>query len=177
LSFGGNVVVIDEIPGNYGKIRAFDYQETPPYQPDDMNYNLYPQYVNKFTVITPKGVIQNPGSGLDVYFPLIQRTELWVDLDCVEFFPEVPTTVTVQLWARPWLNVRQYADVTSKIVGKLRPNKSVAIHEYVPRGSSVWGHTDEGWIALLWYPVPGYFKEFTNWHMKTSPPIPPELRG
>src|SRR3972149_635138 len=93
----GNVLLIKEKSDNFGLIDAFDFLVDPP-DPREVNYFSQPARVHKFTVITNRNYIRNPGAGLDAYFPLLRRGEsLWISLDRVEFFPELPMSVKVEV--------------------------------------------------------------------------------
>ena len=164
ITFGGNVIHIDSISNGYGRLRAFAHTDFPLVE---YSYNDYPEYIHKVTCIRRiTNRLYKPGAGLDVYFPLIKKTEHWIKLDKVELFPELPLPVTVTTYGG--LIVRPTAARDGYVAG----NKAylsgtvVTIYEYKPRGENVWGRTDDGWIALLWH---GNY--YTTWRMETQPPL------
>jgi hypothetical protein len=173
LAFGGNIVRVEEVVNGYARVTAFHSQGSPP-DPTLLNFKTAPWLVHKFTVVTRIGNIINAGSGLDVYIFLIGRGPLYVPVERLEFFPALPVTVTINPWASPWVNIREAPDTSSEVVAGLFPGRSATIYEYAPRGENVWGRTDQGWIALCWYPVARYIRYYTSWKLQTIPPVPPK---
>lgn len=172
LGFGGNVVEIVEIANGAAKIKRFHYKDNPP-PADSWNYEEHPELIHKFTVISPTGQVVNPANDIDVYVFVIGRGDLYVPLVRVEMFPSLPKDVTVNLSKAFGLNVREEPSMSSKVVQKYPARKQVTVSEYALRGSSVWGRTDKGWIALCWYPSNGRPNYYTTWKMKTEPPVAP----
>ena len=171
IGFGGNVIVIDYITGHYGHVRSFDYSETPP-SPDVINYENYPMYVQKITTISRhSGTIGNPGAGLDVYYMLLHKTDLWIDLNKVEFFPPL-TSVRPREYIS--LRVRSGPSTAYEVIDGLYSYQTAQLLNYVPRGSNVWAYVQlqngtYGYIALLFNNA-----EYTTWHMSTVPPVTPK---
>ncbi len=174
ITFGGNVLLIDQVSGNYGHVRSFDYSETPPYPAGVMNYAEYPQYIQKITVVNSQtGAILNPSSGLDIYFALLHKTDLWIDMRKVEIFPGLPMNVKPKTWVTSGLRVHEACEMASPTVNGLYPSQTAALLSYAPRGSDVMGWVQlpdgsYGCIALLYRNV-----EYTGWHMETLPPVRP----
>lgn len=174
ITFGGNVLLIDQIVGNYGHVRSFDYSELPPYSPAVMNYQNYPMYIQKVTAINARtGAILNPSAGLNVYFALLRKTDLWIDMNKVEVFPTLPLSVRPKAWVTSGLRVHQSCEMSSPTVNGLYPSQTATLLAYVPRGSDVLGWVrlpdgTYGCIALLFWNV-----EYTGWQMETAPPPRP----
>ncbi len=173
LTFGGNVLLIDQIVGNYGHVRSYGYADAPP-NPAEINYATYPEYIQKVTAIDGKtGIIRNPGSALDVYFALLHKADLWINLDDVEPFPALPMTVQPQDWIRRGLRVHESCDIASPTVDGLYPSQTATLFSYAPRGSDVLGWVQLpdnhfGCIALNYRGT-----DYTGWHMETIPPVRP----
>jgi hypothetical protein len=72
LGFGGNVVEVEEVIGKVAKIKTLKLSVPPPH-PDVVNHKTYPELIHKFTVITKKGKIIQPGKALAVYIFLISK--------------------------------------------------------------------------------------------------------
>lgn len=174
ITFGGNVLLIDQIMGHYGHVRSFDYSAPPPSSTDAMNYQNYPQFIQKVTAIDSRnGAIRNPGAALDVYFALLRKTDLWIDLDRVEAFPALPMKVSPQDWITRGLRVHETCQIPSPEISGLYPSQTAMLTSYVPRGSDVLGLVNlpngkTGCIALLYRGT-----EYTGWHMDTVPPVRP----
>lgn len=174
ITFGGNVLLIDQIVGHYGHVRSFDYSAPPPSSTQAMNYQNYPQFIQKVTAIDSRtGAIRNPGAALDVYFALLHKTDLWIDMNEVEVFPELPISVSPQAWITRGLRVHETCKVPSPEIDGLYPSQTAILTSYVPRGSDVLGLVNlsdgrTGCIALLYRGT-----EYTGWHMDTVPPVRP----
>lgn len=174
LSMGGNVVIVREISGDYGKLRA--YQEGDP-APDSeqFNYSLSPQLIHKFSCIGDNDLIRNPRNGRDSYFPLIGAGELWAPIRRVEMFPEIPCRI--QIAGSSFLRASAKKSYFN-IIGGLYKGQPVTLRGYAARASSVWGFVTtasgkSGFVALLWYPTITSYKFLTSWQMETVPPLPP----
>ncbi len=174
ITFGGNVLLIDQLVGHYGHVSSFDYSEAPPDSAQGMTYRDYPQYIQKVTAIDSRNAaIRNPGAALDVYFALLHRTDLWIDMDRVEVFPALPTTVRPQDWVTKGLRVHGSCQVPSPLIDGLYPSQTATLVSYVPRGSDVLGWVElpdgkSGCIALSYRGT-----DYTGWHMDTLPPVRP----
>ncbi len=174
ITFGGNVLLIDQIVGHYGHVRSFDYSAPPPSSTDAINYQNSPQFIQKITAIDSRnGAIRNPGAALDVYFALLRKTDLWIDMNEVEVFPEVPMTISPQEWITRGLRVHETCQIPGPEIDGLYPSQTATLTSYVPRGSDVLGLVNlpdgkTGCIALLYRGT-----EYTGWHMDTVPPVRP----
>lgn len=173
LGFAGNVIEVINEERGFARVKAFDVAARPP-NADDWNYETHPELVHKFTVITAKGGVQNPSSGLDSYNILIGKRPLYVGLERIEYFPRLPFAATVKATTVPWLRLREAPDAKAAVVDKLLPLAETQILEYAPRGNDVWGRTEKGWLALMLYrgSWPSYY---TTWRMSTLPPLPPRM--
>jgi hypothetical protein len=173
ITFAGNVLLIDQIVDHYGHISSFGYSELPP-AAKTINYQNYPQFIQKVTAINSRtGAILNPGKALDVYFALLHKTGLWIDMNQVEVFPSLPMKISPQAWVTRGLRVHGQCLVPSPEIDGLYPSQSATVISYVPRGSDVLAQVQlpdgkSGCIALLYRST-----EFTGWHMDTLPPIRP----
>ncbi len=163
LSFGGNVIIIDEISGDYGRVRTYQVSATPPGAL--YNFENVPFLVQQVTAVRRDGKVVLPGRGVKSFMYLIRRNDsLWVPLERIEPFPELPQVVVVK--AIGGLFIRSYpAKTPGNIIWAYPNNTTVQIFEYAPRGRDVWGRTDKGWIALLYNN-----NLYTTWSMQTTPP-------
>lgn len=173
LSFGGNIVQVKEIIKGSSHVETLELDDNPP-NPRHINFETRPDLVHKFTVITRQGNVINPGDGIDVYTFVIARKPMYIPMNRLEFFPRLPVDVTIKATTVPWLLVKDAPGSTGKVVGRMLPLQKFTVHEYAPRGTYVWGRTDNGWIALCWYPRVGTLRYYTSWQMKTIPPLPPK---
>jgi hypothetical protein len=161
LVMSGNVLSIREESEDYGQVDAFDFSNDRP-DPTSVNYLSAPWKVHKFTVITYRNHIRNPGAGLDAYYPVFRHGEkLWIPLGRIEYFPELPCQVRIDI---PTI---MHDAALEPMPGLILPaGQTVQIREYRPTGSSVWGAVEGGWIPLL---VNGTLSP-TSWRMMTPPP-------
>ncbi|HXF85314.1 MAG TPA: hypothetical protein VNK49_07995 [Anaerolineales bacterium] len=175
LTMGGNVLTLEEIQGEWGRVKTLDYNQIP--NVAEVNYVSRPDVIHKFVVVGWRQTTRttywvNPPVG-ELYWPLVSSRPLWIPLARLEKFPALPLSVT----ANVTLNIRKTPEVADNLTGQhLSAGKSATIVEYRPVASSVWGRIENlGWIALLWYPEykspPRYF---TSWQMETVPPPPGE---
>ena len=167
LTMGGNVVTLDEVRGEWGRVSTLDFGSPP--NAEEVNYFTRPDLVHKFVVVgwrrsSKTTIIVKPPKG-DIYYPLVSRRSVWVPMERLEAFPGLPMEVTVnediyiQTTPGPKLEQTRF---------KLSAGDSVRLIDYHPTGSNVWGRVQSGgWIPLLLYP-----KYFTSWQMETSPPPP-----
>ncbi len=181
LGFGGNLVEVKRIAGDYAELGCFIVDDPPP-DPELANYQNGDPRIQKWTVVKRGGNIMNPGKGIDVYSFLIGRSSLWIHLSRLELFPDLPLQVRVSPLAWRGLYVRSLPDVKKgKVIGVVGPwsfSHPVTLLEYAPRASSVWAKArladgKEGYIAILWHPDASQLKYYTSWKMITTPPIPP----
>jgi hypothetical protein len=164
ISSGGNVVLVNETKQGSGRIEMLFFRNAPP-DPEKINYQTTPWLVSKFTSISIDGELGNAG-GIDVYFPHLakQKEGYWVELKRVEFFPALPfcakTKLAVDLYDAPLGNRFANSPV----------GETLLIDDYAPRGSEVWGHSQFGWVRLV-YLENGLPIYETSWSMETRPPI------
>jgi hypothetical protein len=175
LSMAGNVVIVRELSGDYGRLLAYKGGNPPP-DPKRFNYFETPQYIHKFSCIGDNDKIRNPRNGVDSYYPMIGAGDLWVPMRHVELFPEVPCKI--QSVASLFLRSSPKKAYTN-VVGGLTKGQLLTLRGYAARSSSLWGFvsTDKGktgFIALLWYPNAETMQYLTTWHMDTVPPLPPK---
>ncbi|MEW6029357.1 MAG: hypothetical protein ACOYZ8_13315 [Chloroflexota bacterium] len=178
LTMGGNVITLDEIQGAWGRVHTLDYSQPP--QAETVNYFARPDLVHKFVVVGWKRTTKetywvNPPKG-DMYWPFVSSRSVWVQLERLEKFPDLPVVVI----ANTTVDIRKTPEIGDNLTGAQLPaGRSANVIEYHPAGSSVWGRIENfGWIILLWYPAynstPQYF---TTWNMATLPPPAPVAAG
>jgi len=173
LTMGGNVIMLDEIQGDWGKVHTMDIGEA--VSPEDVNYITRPDLVHKFVVVGWRKAIKetywtDPPPG-DMYWPLVSSRDIWISFRRLEKFPELPVKVkanqTVYIHMQPGPN-------NNPTLLRLFKGQSATVVEYRPTGSNVWGRLRTGgWIALLWYPEVHDPQYPTTWTMETLPPPPP----
>jgi hypothetical protein len=169
LGFGGNVVRILEEPNKeWARLDCFKAQDAPP-DPSVVNFQNGDPRIQKFTAISRDGRIRNAGAALDVYTVLLGRGDLYVPIERIEKFPDLPISVVIneaELRGES-LRVRTRPEASAPVVMGVKRGK-VDILEYAPRGANVWGRLAAGWIALLYDG-----RSFTSWSMETTPPVAP----
>jgi hypothetical protein len=172
LTMGGNIITLDEIRGNWGRVHTFDYRN--PGTLKTINYITNPDLVHKFVVVGWKKSSKatywvNPPRG-DLYWPLVSSRPVWIPMEYLEAFPILPMAVT----AKERLKVREKPALDSRsITADFTEGKSVTIVDYYPSGSDVWGRlSNGGWIELLAHRK-GLIYYPTSWSMETLPPIAP----
>jgi hypothetical protein len=126
-----------------------------------------PDLVHKFVVTgwkrtTRTTILTRPPKG-DIYWPLVAKRTLWIEMSMLEAFPILPMEVTtnkdVYIQNKPGPTIEQTKS-------QLLKGKSATIIEYYPSGSDVWGRLSTGsWIPLLYRQ-----QFFTTWTMATKPP-------
>ena len=106
----------------------------------------------------------NPPPGA-IYWPLVSDREVWIPLERIEPFPQLPMMVT----ANTTQDIRKTPESKGEPTGsKFSEGETKRIVEYYPSGSNVWGRiAGGGWIELYLYP-----KYLTSWSMATKPPPP-----
>jgi hypothetical protein len=174
LTMGGNIITLDETQGSWGKVHTLDYGSPP--SAAEVNYVTRPDVIHKFVVVGWKKdskttVIVYPPRG-DLYWPLVTKRPVWIQMERLERFPGPPFIVTAKrdlfIQPEPGPNIEETRF-------KIKEGQPVKIIQYYPSGSNVWGRTQTGgWIPLLWYTVNGAPKYYTTWQMETLPPPPPQ---
>lgn len=170
LTMGGNVITLDQVRGNMGLVHTLPYGQAPTV--DGVNYKTRPDLVQKFVVVvwdrkTKSTYWVNPPPGV-IYWPLVSKYTVWIEMERLEPFPKLPMTVT----AMADQDIRTEPDTEGDLTGqKLLEGESVEIVQYHPSGSQVWGRIFGGnkWIALFLYQKKGP-TYFTSWKMETLPP-------
>ncbi len=172
LTMGGNIITLDAIQGDWGKVHTLPYGSPP--SASVVNYFTSPDLVHKFVVVGWSRASKatywvDPPQG-DTYWPFVSRHVVWIQMSRLEPFPGVPMQVT----ARGQQEVKQEPKADSRPTGfTLEDGASVTIVEYYPTGSDVWARIQSGgWIALLIHKG-GVPKYLTSWSMETVPPPPP----
>lgn len=173
LTMGGNVITLDEVLGKWGRVHTLDIDAVPSL--GQVNYITSPDLIHKFVVVgwrkTSKETYwTNPPRG-DMYWPLVSSRDVWVEMERLEKFPDLPLEVTanstVFIQPQPGMN-------NGPTLSRLVEGQSATVVEYYPSGSNVWGRLSTGgWIALLWYPEVHDPQYSTTWMMETLPPPPP----
>lgn len=175
VTFGGNLGIVEEVRNQRALIKAFAYDGPAPSH-KFYNYQLTPWLVHKFGSVTKTGGLGKLGKGLDAYFPLMKRTQIWCRLIRLEMFPPLGYyTVTAQgiLPRNADLHIRFQPSKDSAEIGGLKRGEKVEIVGYYPRAGDVWARLmGDGYICLS--QQRGWKQDFfTTWSMKTSPPLPP----
>lgn len=173
LTMGGNVITLDEVRGNWGRVHTLAIDQVP--SPDEVNYMTDPDLVHKFVVVgwrrsSRETYWTDPPPG-EMYWPLVSSREIWINFDRLEKFPHLPVKVTanttVYIHREPGSN-------NNPTLLRLFKGQSATVVEYRPYGSHVWGKLRSGgWIVLLWYPDVHDPQYPTTWTMETLPPPPP----
>lgn len=165
LTMGGNVIRLDEIQGGWGRVHTLDYNNPP--NAAEFNYITDPDLVHKFVVVgwkraTKSTILVKPPKG-DLYWPLVTRRPVWIQMERLEPFPPLPLDVT----AKKDLYIQTTSGPTLEQDGRqLLAGQSARVIAYQPSGPNVWGRLPNGrWIPLLYG---GQY--FTNWTMETVPP-------
>ena len=174
LTMGGNIILLDEIRGEWGRVHMLDYNNPPDLK--EINYVTRPDLIHKFVVVgwrksSQTTIVINPPKG-DLYWPLVSAQPVWIQLSRLERFPDLPMVVTA--------NSAIYIQKTPgpKIEptdSQLEAGESARIVEYYPSASNVWGRVRGGWIPLLWYTGKETTYYLTSWRMETVPPPPHPL--
>lgn len=165
LTMGGNIIQLDEIRGDWGRVHTMDYSSPP--NAGEVNYMTNPDLVHKFVVVgwrrsTKTTILVNPPKG-DLYWPLVTRRPVWIQMDRLEAFPPLPMDVTA--------NTDLYIQPTpgpnlEKTARQLFATEKAKVIAYQPLGPNVWGRLQRGgWIPLLMNR-----QYLTSWTMETVPP-------
>ena len=165
LTMGGNIIRLDLVQNGWGRVVTMDYGSPP--SAEEVNYFTRPDLVHKFVVTgwkrsTKTTILVNPPKG-DIYWPLVTKRTVWIQMDRVEPFPILPMDVTVKkdlyIQTDPGPKIEQ-----TKF--QLLTGQSATIVKYYPTGPNVWGMLQNGgWIPLLLYST-----YYTSWSMATIPP-------
>lgn len=165
LTMGGNIVRLDEIQGEWGRVHTMNHGSPP--NAAEVNYFTHPDLIHKFVVVgwkrsTKSTILVKPPKG-DLYWPLVSRRAVWIPMERLEAFPSLPMEVT----ATTDLYLQTTPGPTIDKTGRqLAAGQSVSVVAYQPLGPDVWGRLQNGrWIPLL------YSRQFlTSWQMATVPP-------
>ncbi len=173
LTMGGNVIIVEEIQGEWGRVKTLDPGQS--LNAEEVNYISRPDLIHKFVVV---GWNKNSGETYwtdpprgDIYWPLVSSRPVWIPLDRLEKFPDLPITVT----ANTTLYIQDHPDMfNNPTSSQIKSGESVQIVEYYPSASNVWGRLKHGgWIVLLWYTDRDKGPQYpTSWKMETLPPPP-----
>jgi hypothetical protein len=165
LTMGGNIVRLDEVQGEWGRVHTMDYGSPP--HAAEVNYVTSPDLVHKFVVVgwrrsSKTTILVNPPKG-DLYWPLVSRRPVWIQMERLEAFPTLPMEVTASsdLYIQP--TPGPYIEQTKR---QLHEGESAKVIAYQPSGPNVWGRLQSGsWIPLL------FNRQYlTSWTMETVPP-------
>ena len=162
LAWWGSTLELTGVSGRYAKVKTFDFRSDPP-NPKNYNYQSHPELIHQFTAISRKGKMHLLGRGYRSYSILLSRGALYVPLDRIELFPELPRSETITIGR---LNIRANPSLSAQRVGQYKRGERIRISEYALRGPSVWGKTDLGWIAIG---LASDRRKFTTWGMRTIP--------
>jgi hypothetical protein len=166
LTMGGNVITLARVEGEWGLVNTMPYGSPP--NAATVNYVTRPDLVHKFTVVswkrsTKTTVVIRPPKG-DIYWPLVSRRPVWIQMERIEPFPTLPMVVTANkdLYIQPEPGPK--VEETNR---QLLAGETATIVQYYPSASNVWGRLPNGgWIPILLYP-----QYTTSWKMETmSPP-------
>lgn len=98
---GGNFVAYEEETSTHVKLISYDYRmKTDGLNPEFDNWRMKPYLFWKAAAIDISGKMIMPvvsGEARDVYFPLIRKTELWMNKNDLEIFPTPPGGMTYEL--------------------------------------------------------------------------------
>src|SRR5260221_419337 len=144
LSFGGNLIDIDRVEGDWNRIRALSFTQVPQTS-SPLDYWNYPQYIHKFCAVRKRGGFLKLGIGLDAYIPLMKYSELWIHRSRIEKFPEIPpgglavqVTARGSLFASGDLHVRLQPNPSGYVLGALNYGDIANIVNYQCSGPDVW---------------------------------------
>ncbi|MBN2119203.1 MAG: hypothetical protein JW730_21715 [Anaerolineales bacterium] len=165
LTMGGNIITLNEIQGTWGRVNTLEPGGPPSVK--DVNWITRPDLVHKFVVVTWKRstkttALTRPPKG-DIYWPLVTKQPVWIQMDRLEPFPILPMEVTANLD----LYIQDKpGPAIEETRFQLLKGESASVVLYYPSGSDVWGRlSNGGWIPLLYR---GQYR--TTWSMATVPP-------
>ena len=172
LTMGGNIILLDEIRGDWGRVHTLSYNDPP--EAAGVNYVTQPDLIHKFVIVSWRKDsktthIINPPRG-DLYWPLVTAQPVWIEMSRLEKFPDLPMTVT----ANTTIYVQRTPGLKNEPTERqLDAGQTARIVEYYPSASNVWGRIlGGGWIPLLWYTGNVNTAYPTSWKMETVPPPP-----
>jgi hypothetical protein len=171
VTMGGNIITIDNIEDGWGRVHTLDYNN--PGNLGEISYITRPDLIHKFVVVGWKRSSKttywvNPPHG-DLYWPLVSSREVWMPLEWLEPFPQLPLVVTANTTQEIKVNPAKDSPSTGS---ELTEGTSARVVKYYPSASDVWGRlANGGWIALLTHEK-GFVKYPTSWQMETLPPPP-----
>jgi len=91
---GGNFIAYEEETDTHVKLVSYDYRmKTVGLDLEIDNWFMKPWMFWKACAVNSGGKVINPyvkSRGIDVYFPLIRNTELWMNKNDLELFPDPP---------------------------------------------------------------------------------------
>ena len=175
LTMGGNIIVLDEVRGDWGRVRTLPYTQPP--DAGGVNYVTRPDLIHKFVVVSwrkdsQRTFIVNPPRG-DLYWPFVSAQPVWIEMSRLEGFPNLPMTVTANTMVYVQSTPGPKNEPTER---QLEAGQTARIVEYFPSASNVWGRiSGGGWIPLLWYTGGPATSYPTSWRMETLPPPPHPL--
>ena len=98
---GGNFIAYEEETNTHVKLISYDYRmKTSGLNPSVDNWQMKPYLFWKAVAVSSDGKLLNPhvkGKGIDIYFPLIRNTDLWMNKNDLELFPSPPDGVQYYL--------------------------------------------------------------------------------
>ena len=173
LTMGGNVITLDEVNGDWGMVHMLNIDQVP--SSKEANYMTIPDLIHKFVIVgwrkTSKETYWTDPPPGEMYWPLVSSREVWINLDRLEKFPDLPSKITANTTV---YIQRKPGSTNTPTLLRLFKGQSATVVEYRPYGSHVWGKLRSGgWIALLWYPDVHDPQYPTTWTMETLPPPPP----
>lgn len=168
ISVQHNYVSWDKEQSGCAKLRCFKNTESFPFDPALVNWQTRSDLFFKAQATNldnTKYILV--GADISCYLPLMSRSsgggtgELWLALDEIEPFPQLPVVVTVlPEFPGTHLNVRDKPN--GLLVAQYLSGEPVVVLEYRTTGTDVWGRTSKGWICLRMGN-----EEFTTWHLDT----------
>jgi hypothetical protein len=165
LTMGGNVITLIQVQGDWGLVNTMPFGGPP--NAATVNYVTRPDWVHKFVVVswrrsTKTTIVLRPPKG-DIYWPLVSRQPVWIQMERLEPFPDLPAPVIASkdlyIQTTPGPKVEKTGNL-------LAVGETATVMAYFPSGSNVWGQLQNGgWIPLMLYP-----QYTTSWKMETMPP-------
>lgn len=146
LSMGGNYVTVLDQVGPFAKILGVDYFHVAL----GMTYESHPTLIHKFSCIAADGSLRKPSSGLDVYYPVFSRGEIWMPNEALDF------TLTTQppLPAGTGSPPKDEREVIRKSIAHQRPDVNSPKNFVYYAGDIIvvdeirgdWLHAPKGWV-------------------------------
>ncbi|HXQ33211.1 MAG TPA: hypothetical protein VN843_04240, partial [Anaerolineales bacterium] len=135
LTMGGNIILLDEIRGEWGRVHTLDYNNPPDLV--GVTYTTRPDLIHKFVVVSWRQDskttrIVNPPQG-SLYWPLVTEKPVWIERSRLEKFPNLPMTVT----ANTIVYVQKTPGPTNDPAERqLEAGETARIVEYYPSASN-----------------------------------------